>query len=192
MSLYRHKQKSHKSFSKQFLGKHTFHIRQIKEPSLFGQSITYTIYGMIVLFLGVVFINLQPNSNHQLQALMEEEPAQSHSLTYLFYDKEGNEYSIFGASEVHGAPQTREYLFDGVQFPFSGEHQEQKADTNKEPLPDGEQPNIPVVETSPLSGEQAENQTQKEPAPSAEPENEPSQSSLSKGKKIPQWEASLL
>jgi hypothetical protein len=34
----------------------------------------------------------------------------------MFYDGRGNTYDIFGNQEVHGAPQSREYLFEGVDI----------------------------------------------------------------------------
>jgi hypothetical protein len=117
MPLHSHQPKK-STFAKQFLGKHKFHIRKNKEKKLFGERIRFGIYGLILFFFGVVFFNLQPDSNHDIQHFSAEtEEAQPTAFAYLFYDQAGNEYNIFGTNGEHGAPQSREYLFEGVEVP---------------------------------------------------------------------------
>jgi hypothetical protein len=113
------KKKTHRKkrqpFSKQFLGKTKFKIRKVKEERIFGSRIRNTIYVIILLFFAVIFINLQPNSNLQLETGIALAPKKS-EFSYLFYDTSGNSYSLFGQSKEHGAPQSWEYLFEGVDL----------------------------------------------------------------------------
>ncbi|MDR0369133.1 MAG: hypothetical protein LBH96_00935 [Candidatus Peribacteria bacterium] len=107
--------KKKNSFSQQFLGKTKFHIRKIKEEKLFGNTTRNAIYILILFFLAVIFTHLQPNSNLHLEnglALNVSTP----EISYFFYDKEGNSYNIFGKAQEHGAPQSWEYLFEGVNL----------------------------------------------------------------------------
>ena len=110
--------KKKKKFSQNFLGKTKFRIRKIKEKSLFWGKIRYAIYGMILFFFGVVFFNLQPNSNNDIQIAtkIEQEEKKYIELAYFFHDQEGNTHSIFGNYGEHGAPQSWEYLFEGVEI----------------------------------------------------------------------------
>jgi Na+/proline symporter len=71
METRHHKPK--KNFAKQFLGKHKFHIRKIKEKKLFGNSIKFTIYGFILFFFGIILTNLQPHSNDHLTSPEESQ-----------------------------------------------------------------------------------------------------------------------
>ena len=105
--------KSKKNFAKQFLGKHKFYIRKIREKKLFGPTIRFSIYGLIFFFFGIIFLHLQPNSNYELQASIQP-PQIIKPFSYLFYDQGGNEYNIFANHGEHGAPQSREYLFEGI------------------------------------------------------------------------------
>jgi hypothetical protein len=103
-----------KVFAKKFLGKHSFHIRKQKDTNLFGQKVRFSIYGLILFSFGIVFCNIQPNSNAHIQVFStEEKPSQT---TYLFYAKNGEHYNIFGQQDIHGAPQSWEYLFEGVDL----------------------------------------------------------------------------
>ncbi|MDR2540221.1 MAG: hypothetical protein LBD11_00100 [Candidatus Peribacteria bacterium] len=106
------KSKKKLSFSQKFLGKYKFHIRKKSEHFALGMWTRCGIYGLIVFFFGVVVCNLEPESN---QSLLVGETVEPHQLAYLFYDGEGNEYNIFGNQGEHGAPQSWEYLFEGVE-----------------------------------------------------------------------------
>ncbi|MDR2416074.1 MAG: hypothetical protein LBD75_05755 [Candidatus Peribacteria bacterium] len=114
MKHHRYHSSKKKIFSKQFLGKHTFHIRQPKDTNLFGRKIRYLIYGLILVSFGVVFFNVQPDSNTNIHVFIPEE--KSLQTTYIFYAQNGENYNIFGQQDIHGAPQSWEYLFEGVDL----------------------------------------------------------------------------
>ncbi|MDR0859980.1 MAG: hypothetical protein LBO09_03165 [Candidatus Peribacteria bacterium] len=94
------------------MGSSKFHIRKKSEYSSLGMWTRCGIYGLIAFFFGVVVCNLDPESNQYLQV---SDSAEIPQLSYLFYDFEGNEYDVFGNQGEHGAPQSWEYLFEGVE-----------------------------------------------------------------------------
>lgn len=107
--------KKKKNFSQQFLGKTKFRIRKIKEEKIFGSRARNAIYVLIIFFFAVIFINLQPNSNLHLENGLALNTA-SPDISYFFYDGDGNSYDIFGKAQEHGAPQSWEYLFEGINL----------------------------------------------------------------------------
>jgi hypothetical protein len=82
------------NFSKQFLGKSKFKIRKYKDISFFSGRSRYSIYTMILLFLGIVVFNLHPESNQDIQ-IFPVEIKEKPQLTYLYQSKEGAIYDIF-------------------------------------------------------------------------------------------------
>jgi hypothetical protein len=83
--------------------------------------VRYAIYGLILFFFGVIFFNMQPDSNQDMQIAAPEAQVVTQT-SYLFYDAWGNEYDIFGNQGIHGAPQSWEYLFEGIDLSlYSGQ-----------------------------------------------------------------------
>jgi len=106
--------KRKKRFAKVFLGKLKFRIRKPKDEKIFGSRVRNSIYIVVLFFFAVIFLNLQPNSNSMVQLwivmAIEKLP-----FSYIFYDQAWNQYNIFGQPAEHGAPQSWEYLFEGVE-----------------------------------------------------------------------------